>query len=638
MPVPRTGMTTIMLLTIAALATASMAADDANLVANPGFEEGGTEDGTPVHWSLREPEGVALQADGGHAGDGYVHFVDERDDAGLFLESQRVPARPGGTYTASAWFRTADDCQPGVYINIYDQLGERIHNKYARATGPTDGWARVEVTAAAPQMAWEVSASLYAYVGDVGEFDADDVALTVQGGAEPGSAGLERAEPGDREPAEIADRLELFVDSFLIDGTAGAVERRLHRPTRREIVLQLDRPWEGNTSAYFALVQDGERILLYYRGSSEETGQVTCVAESTDGIYFQRPTVGLFEFDGSTDNNIIWQGKGAHNFTPFKDPNPAAPDDQRFKALGYSDHGHGLAAHVSPDGIHWQDLTGEPVITKGAFDSQNLAFWDPLRGLYVEYHRQGREGVRDIMTCTSEDFVNWTEPVFIEYADERKQHMYTNGIRPYFRAPHIYIGTPARFVPSRKKIDEHPSSGVSDAVLMSSRDGLHFERWEEGFIRPAAEPEVWTDRNNYPGWGMMQTSPEEISLYWTEHYRHPTMRLRRGTIRTDGFVSVHAGGDMGEIITRPLIFSGDRLVVNYATSAVGWMRFELCDEAGEPIEGYSLRDSELLFGNEIQHTVTWNDASDLSALAGTPVRLRVRLYDADLYSFRFPAE
>jgi len=190
-------------------------------------------------------------------------------------------------------------------------------------------------------------------------------------------------------------------------------------------------------------------------------------------------------------------------------------------------------------------------------------------------------------------------------------------------------------VPTRTKHPEHPHPGISDAILISSRDGLHFQRREEAFIRPGPEPEVWTDRNNYPAWGMIQTAPDELSVYWTEHYRHPTMRLRRGTIRTDGFVSVHAGSEPGEVLTRPLIFSGDRLVVNYATDAVGWLRFELCEPGGAPISGFSLADSELLFGNEIAREVSWKGGAGLGALAGRPVRLRVRLENADLYAIRF---
>ncbi len=606
-----------------------------NLVANPSFESADAEGVVADSWHTRDGVPVERRTDGGRTGDACVRFHDDDADAGQFLECARVPARPGGAYTGSAWLRTDDECSPGVYLNFYDQLGTRIAHKYERVEGPTDGWQQISVTHQAPENAWEVAVSVYAYIGDVGVFDADDVALTVEGGAEPGSAGIDRVEAGDEEPYEIGDRLELFVDDFLISGTSGSAERRLHQPVRREVILELDRPWEGDTCAYFVVLRDGETVRMYYRGSSEDGTQYCCLAESPDGVHFTRPNLGLFEVNGSTDNNIVWQGRGAHNFTPFIDTKPGVPDDERYKAVGYSHHGGGLGVFASPDGIHWRELLDHAAITEGAFDSQNLAFWDPLREVYVDFHRKCREGVRDIMTCTSEDFREWTDPVFVEYEDTRKEHLYTNAVQPYFRAPHIYIGLPARFVPSRTKVPEHPHPGVSDAVLMSSRDGLNFERWEQAFIRPASEPEVWTDRNNYPAWGMLQTAPDEISVYWTEHYRHPTMRLRRGTIRTDGFVSIHADGQQGEILTRPLIFSGDRLVVNHATDAIGWMRFELCEPDGTPIEGFSFADSEVLLGNEIAHEVTWESERALSELAGQPIRLRVRMEDADLYSIRF---
>ncbi len=617
-------------------ACSTAAADDTNLVPNPSFEQADAEGLIADDWTSRVGIKVERLADGGRTGKARVRLSDDSPAQGQMLESRRIPARPGGSYTASAWFRTSDACRPGVYVNFYDLNGRRIEHRYERTTAPAEDWQQVVVQQAAPEIAWEVAVAVYSYAGDVGVFEADDVALTVTGGDEPGAPGLTRAELGDKPVYNIGQRRELFVDDFLIDSLSGGVQRRLHHPDPREVVLKLDQPWEGQTSAYFATVRDGERILMYYRGevSPGSDGQVCCVAESRDGIQFTRVNAGLFEYEGSKDNNIVWQGVGAHNFTPFLDSNPDAIADERFKAVGYSHHGRGLGVFASPNGIHWRELLDHPAITDGAFDSQNLAFWDPQRECYVDFHRKGRNGVRDIMTCTSQDFRTWTEPVFLEYSDSRLEHLYTNGIQRYDRAPHLYIGFPARFVPGRTKIEGRKLPGVSDAILMSSRDGLHFDRWSNAFIRPSTEPEVWTDRNNYPAWGLIETGPEELSIYWTEHYRHPGMRLRRGVIRKDGFVSLQSAGQVGEVLTRPLRIWGDSLEVNYATDATGWLRFELCRPDGTPIKGFTLYDSEILFGNELQHTVQWRGGS-LAGLNEEPIRLRIRMENADLYSLRF---
>ena len=460
-----------------------------------------------------------------------------------------------------------------------------------------------------------------------------------------------RASVGEKSVVDIGSRRELFVDDFMVDRLTGGAERRMHHPTPRNVVMTFDKPWEGNATAYCSIVEHEGEVRIYYNVRPQYPGggaQSTALITSDDGIHFTRPSVGDIEFEGSTDNNMIWRRNASgHNFTVFKDANPDAPADQRFKAIAYHPEGAGLGAYVSRDGINWRLLVEKKIIPRyhpetgeqqGGFDSQNLAFWDALREEYVCYFRapDPRGTMRGISVSTSKDFINWTEPKPLHYPDGRREHMYTNVIRPYDRAPHIYIGTPARYVPRRTKVDSHSNNGISDAILMSSRDGIVFDRWEEGFVRPRGEWQVWTDRNNYPAWGMVQTSPTQLSMYWTEHYRHPGMRLRRGTIRIDGFVSLHADGNkVGEMLTRPLIFRGDKLRVNYATSAIGALRFEICDQQGEPIENFTLGDSEILFGNEIDHTVTWNGRSDVEELAGRVVRLRVRLHDADLYALKF---
>ncbi len=139
------------------------------------------------------------------------------------------------------------------------------------------------------------------------------------------------------EPIDIGSRLEPLVDNFLIDQLSGTAKLKLHRPQPREVILVTDKPWEGNTSAYYTVFRDGELFRMYYRGSHYDTKtkkathpEVTCYAESKDGIHWTKPSLGLFEFDGSKQNNIVWDGIGTHCFAVFKDGNPACPSDARY--------------------------------------------------------------------------------------------------------------------------------------------------------------------------------------------------------------------------------------------------------------------------------------------------------------------
>jgi hypothetical protein len=517
-------------------------------------------------------------------------------------------------------------------VQFHDATGARIFEVHERMPGPTEGWAQLHAAAVAPDDAVTASVLLYSFAADVGTAYFDTVSLTVEGGGEPMAENAVLRVGTGKPVAEIGGRRELFVDDFLLDGMSGDISRRLHHPTRREVALEYDAPWEGPTSAYVTILRDGDTVRAYYRGSGHEgTHEVVCMAESDDGIHFTRPSLSLFEFEGHETNSIVWRGEGEHNFTPFIDTNPECPADQRYKALG----GAPLVAFVSPDGIHWRKLVEEPVITDGAFDSQNLAFYDNERGHYVCFLRDFADGVRTIRTCTSDDFVHWTEPEWVEYGDAPTEHLYTNATVPYFRAPHIYLAFPMRYVPERTKIQEHEHYGVCDGVFMSSRDGVNWDRWVEAFLRPGPDWHNWTDRNNHVAYGILPASETEISLYWTEHYRHDSARLRRGTIRTDGFASLHAGAEGGVALTRPLIVDGRHLELNYATSAVGSVRVEILGEDGRPLPGIGHIESEKLFGDEIARRLQWTSGEALPDLGGRPIRLRIHLRDADLYSLRF---
>ena len=177
---------------------------------------------------------------------------------------------------------------------------------------------------------------------------------------------------------------------------------------------------------------------------------------------------------------------------------------------------------------------------------------------------------------------------------------------------------------------------------MTSRNGLRFKRWGEAIIRPGLQKDCWVNRNHMTGWGILVTksdypnAPDELSIYSSEgYYTGLASRLRRFTYRIDGFVSVQAPLSGGEFVTKPLVFEGQELVMNFSTSAAGSVRVEIQNAAGQPVPGLALADAPVIFGDEIERVVSWKGGSDVRQLAGTPVRLRFVMKDADLYSIRF---
>jgi len=184
---------------------------------------------------------------------------------------------------------------------------------------------------------------------------------------------------------------------------------------------------------------------------------------------------------------------------------------------------------------------------------------------------------------------------------------------------------------------------LTEGLLMASRDGVSFKRWNEGFLRPGIERQgTWNYGHQFIGWhaietkGTLEGAPNELSLYAVESYwTDNSDLLRRYTLRLDGFVSAQAPMSGGELVTKPITFSGTSLWLNFATSAAGSLRVELQDEQGEPLPGYSLDDCEELFGDTLDRGVSWKSKADLSPLIGRSVRVRFVLHDADLYSFQF---
>lgn len=494
---------------------------------------------------------------------------------------------------------------------------------------------------------------------------------------------------GADAPLDIGSRRELFVDGFLVHQLTGNAQLRLHHPEPREIALNHDAPWEGSGSGYHSVFQDGAIYRMYYKAwhlDVQPPGKVKtdahplycCYAESDDGIHWRKPQLGLHEFQGSKANNIvIVSGRiggvdaDAGHPAVFKDENPNAAPEARYKAILRSNHPKGLLAFQSADGIHWSPMSDAPVITEGAFDSQNLAFWDGVRGEYRAYWRYFTQGVTDeknwkpagvraIRTATSKDFLTWSGLADLRYADSPAEQLYTSQVKPYHRAPHLFIGFPARYVergwsdsmralPEREhrewraRASERYGVALTEGLLMASRDGVNFKRWNEAFLRPGVERAgTWAYGDQYLAWHLVETksafegAPNELSLYATESYwTGNSSALRRYTLRLDGFVSAHAPMSGGELITKVLRVQGRKLALNFATSAAGSVRVEIQGANGTALPGFALEDCPPLFGDTLERTVTWTNGSDVSSFAKRPVRLRFECKDADVYAFQF---
>jgi hypothetical protein len=439
------------------------------------------------------------------------------------------------------------------------------------------------------------------------------------------------AEPSG--PIALGSRRELFVDHFLIDALSGT-HLKLHEP---QLAPPMSEP--ANNMEYGTVIKDGDFYRLYTREGrgarfDGDLTEVTRYCESRDGVHWTRPNLGLHEIDGSKENNVILHEKSVcHNFSPFLDARPGVPAAERFKALAGTilrNPGGGLIAFASGDGVHWRKLSEKPVMTKGAFDSQNVAFWSESEGKYVAYVRTFTAGVstatewrldglRSVSRATSDDFIHWTEPVALNPNFEG-EHIYTTLTHPYFRAPHLYVALPTRY---------HPGRGSStDILFMTARGDRPYDRtFREAFIRPGLDPARWGNRSNYAALNVVPTGPNEMSIYTTP--------FRRFTLRTDGFASIHGGADAGEVLTKPFVFAGNELSLNYSTSAGGSARVEIQDAAGNPLPGYGLEDHQALVGDAIDHVAVWKKGKDVGALSGKAVRLRFVLQEADVFSLQF---
>lgn len=509
------------------------------------------------------------------------------------------------------------------------------------------------------------------------------------------------------QPVEIGDGLQVMWEDRVVDAAKTTAPRVLHHPVNRGTVMIWDKPWEGGGTESVTVVNDvgadGKPLYrMYYIGwdmygdvfgrngkggqkAENPMGSMlqSCYAESRDGLVWTRPNLGLVEFNGSKENNILMDDRTPNwgsGIVFFKDENPACPPGARYKALA-SAHAtdYDIYLFTSPDGIHFT-CASHPVIRLSRGDDRVImgdthlaAFYHPATKKYHVYlrgHRMLREEDRDkmfvdvkfreILHAEFESFDCEQRPRLVDFAAAdggpvEAYPLYTPSVFPYYRAPEILVGLPKRYNERgewTKTFDALPDLdmrklrfgksaryglAITDGLFMTSRDGQEFLRYDEAFLRPGPERHLgWLYGSCAFGYGIIETpaadgSGPEMSFYVPHgHWADAAKNLERWTLRRDGFASRQASFRGAKVVTRELVFAGDALLLNFATSARGRIRVKVFERGrGEPSAV-----SEWIFGDAVDRRVPFKTGS-LGDLSGRPVTLEFEMVDADLYAFRF---
>lgn len=472
------------------------------------------------------------------------------------------------------------------------------------------------------------------------------------------------------EILNIGTKREVFWDNYLLDEEKTTAYHRIFNLKEKEVCAVLDQWKELDSVSFLQIVNLPDNTYrLYYCPWSQWDKEIVirlAVLESNDGINWTRPNLNIFPHPELKENNIVIDHLLDNAFV-FYDPNPDCPEEEKFKAVcshkpvhentGYDSC---LYCYTSPDGFNFKD--GWVMTEIGTFDTLNTVHYRDGKyyGYIRDFHnfvpgKRESTGTRDIRVMTSEDFHTWTVPEQLEYNDGFDYPMYTNNIHPYERAPHIRVGFPVRYYDRDEwtpntaqfgsasikedvmKLEKRYGIAVTDCVFIHSRDveGKKWSRNGEAFMTPGYETnDNWMYGDCYLACNMIDSGKETYYMYCDRNTRTrgKGKDIVRYEIRKDGFACIMAGGKEETVVTKPLIFEGKELHLNFETSAFGHIYVDLLDENGNEIPD---KTSYEVYGNTIDRKVLFADGTDFSEFAGNPVRLRFRMYDAKLYSMKF---
>lgn len=478
--------------------------------------------------------------------------------------------------------------------------------------------------------------------------------------------------------------LILLVDDHYVLYRSGT-KRVLHPLTRYEKkpILAVDRPWE-TTVAYCSVFRNpdtGKYQLWYQAWNPDEVQCFLCYAESTDGVHWAKPNLGLFEYKGIKETNILMRhGYGGSVIFDESDPDST----RRYKSVfwvrggieGRVHSGTGLA--WSPDGIHWTKHPDNPVIRGSGGDYVQAPFegdpiiesgqlgpplstsdvhdliWDPKRKVYAVYSKtwlDGPQGLmhwkRAVVRTDSKDFIHWTKPQLVLAPDEFDgrggEHELartaggggSGGVQlhsgPAFCYNDMYF--------SLLQVMDPANTGDMPIELALSHDGYHWKRpFRTQFFLPPLEDKTQFDASVIWSNATPIIHAEEFWFYYGA-YGHPwnsadpkqISGIGLATMPRDRFAGVRPIEKVGQITFKAMDLRACQGITLNADASDGSVRPELLNEDGYRIRGYSKDDAIVIKGDGLRHRVAWKDR-DLSALPGGPYKLRFHLMNAEVFA------